>query len=110
MRTRSKYGNHRTVVDGIMFDSQREAVRWCELKLLQDAGEITSLSRQVPFVLAEAVVINGRKKPALRYVADFCYYDKGKAVVEDVKGHKTDVYRIKQHLLKSVHGIDIKEV
>lgn len=107
---RSKYGNTRTVVDGIWFDSQREAARWCELKLLERAGEIRNLSRQIEFVLAPAVKIGGRMKPALRYFADFAYHDKTGPVIEDAKGHKTDVYKIKRHLMATVHGILIREV
>lgn len=106
----SKYGNKRVMVDGVWFDSQREAKRYGQLKMMEKAGEISALTLQVYFTLAESVVLNGRKKPALRYVADFCYNtNDGFPVVEDCKGHKTAVYRIKQHLMKSIFGIDIKE-
>ena len=111
-RRHSKFGNRRTVVDGISFDSQKEAVRYCELKLLEKAGEIHGLDRQVWFVLAPGVHIKGasRKSPALRYRADFAYIEKdGTAVVEDVKGYRDAIYRIKRHLMKSVHNIDILE-
>lgn len=105
----SKYRNKKTVVDGITFDSQREANRWQELKMLTKVGRIRDLERQRVYHLAPAVIIGGRKKPSLRYNADFVYVDDltGKTVVEDVKGVKTDVFRIKQHLMKTVHGIDI---
>ena len=73
------------------------------------AGSIERLEREVVFVLAPAVVINGRKKPALRYVADFTYVRDGMKIVEDSKGVRTAVFRIKAHLMKSVHGIDILE-
>lgn len=65
-----------------------------------------------PFAGAPAVVIQGRKKRALRYVADFSYVDceTGEQVVEDVKGAVTDVWRIKQHLMATVHGIEVKEI
>jgi len=111
-RRTGKYHAVKTVVDDIKFDSKGEAKRYQELQLMLKAGEISEFSRQVPFVLAPAVVLNGRKKPALRYVADFVYCDKqGFQVVEDFKGGSplTDVFKIKRHLMKVVHGIDIFE-
>lgn len=108
--SRNKYGNRKVLVDNILFDSEREAVRYGELKLLERAGKITGLSLQVPFVLAPSVKINGKTKLALRYFADFCYQENGVPVVEDVKGRATDVFKIKRHLMMSVHGIAIKEI
>ena len=115
----SKYGNKRT--NG--FQSKREAKRAAALELLQKAGMISGLRTQVPFELAPSVVIQGRKRPPLRYFADFVYEElervaddlglanyKRHLIVEDAKGHVTDSYRIKRHLMKSVHGIDIREV
>lgn len=78
--------------------------------MLEQTGIIANLREQVVFVLAPSVIINGRKKPTLRYYADFVYDKDGETVVEDVKGHLTDVYIIKRHLMKSVWDIDIKEV
>jgi hypothetical protein len=112
MSRRNKYGARKVVVDGLKFDSQREAKRWHDLKWLEGSGIISQLERQVPYVLAPAVNLHGekRKKTALRYVADFRYFDAkaGHFVVEDAKGHETDVARIKRHLMKSVHGIDVR--
>jgi branched-subunit amino acid transport protein len=106
-----KYRNRKVARDGLSFDSQREADRWAELILLERAGEITDLRRQVPFVLAQAVRLGKRVKPALRYVADAVYTTAdGRVVVEDAKGVRTAVYRIKQHLMATVHGIEIVEV
>lgn len=106
----SKYRNKRINVNGIWFDSTREANRYGELKMLERAEEISCLRLQVPYTLAPEVVINGKKKRALTYVADFVYADKyGDVITEDCKGFKTDVYKIKRHLMKSVLGIDIKE-
>lgn len=84
--------------------------RYCHLKLLQRAGRISGLRCQVVFELAPAVRVQGRKRPALRYVADFVYREAGAAVdtVEDVKGKLTDAYRIKRHLM-AVLGFEIKE-
>ena len=108
----SKYSNKKTQVGDIVFDSKREARRYTQLLLLQRAGEITGLTLQVPFVLAPSVKFAGspRAKPALKYLADFVYSDvrSGCIVVEDVKGVQTEAFRIKLHLMKSVHGIDVK--
>jgi len=106
---RVKYNNVKTVIDGIKFDSKKEAKRYTELQLLAHQNLISDLRLQVPFVLAPSVVIGGRKKPAIRYIADFVYYDKGKQVIEDVKGVLTDVFRIKRHLMM-VQGNEIREV
>lgn len=105
----SKYRNQRCEFDGITFDSRRERDRWIQLCRERDAGEITELERQVVFVLADPVVINGRTKPALRYVADFVYERKGKTVIEDVKGVITAEYRIKRHLM-AARGLQIVEI
>lgn len=97
----SKYNSEKTERDGVVFDSKREAERYDELKLLQRAGEISELQRQVPFILQEGFRKNGYKFSPLKYVADFVYKDKnGKTVVEDVKGFATDVYRIKRKIFE----------
>ena len=107
---RRKYGNKPCEVGGESYRSQREAARHQELLLLQRVGEIAGLTREVTFVLADAVMIQGRKRPALRYVADFIYSTSdGAQVVEDCKGMRTEGYRIKRHLMRAVHGIEIKE-
>lgn len=105
-----KYRNRITWCDGIRFSSEAEANRYQQLKLLERGNRISSLKLQVAFELAPAVQINGRKKPALRYVADFTYIENDRLVVEDVKGVVTQVYAVKRHLMKSVHGINIREV
>lgn len=105
----SKYRNQKCESGGIKFDSKREMHRWHDLVQMQARGEISDLERQVPYVLAEPVVIGGRKRPALRYVADFVYEQGGETVVEDVKGRITEGYRIKRHLM-AARGITIKEV
>lgn len=106
----SKYRNQPVVIDGIRFDSKREGARYQQLKMMLAVGKISDLKRQVPYELAPAVLINGRVKPALKYVADFTYKESGKVVVEDVKGMLTDVYKIKRHLMLAIHGILIREV
>jgi len=103
----SKYHNKRVTVDGITFDSVKEASRWQELRLMERAGEITLLARQVKIEL----VPKSNLFRAVYYVADFVYVDKrtGKTVYEDVKGVRTDVYKLKKKLLYWRHGIEIKE-
>lgn len=105
-----KYANQPIEVDGIKFDSKAEARYWNILKTRQKAGEIKNVQRQVVFELAPAVKIGGRMRPPLRYIADFVFDEAGKIVVADVKGAVPDAYRIKRHLMKSVHGIDILEI
>lgn len=110
-KRRNKYGNRKTTVRGITFDSEREARRYCELVMLEKSGEITALSTQVKFILAPSVKIKGKTKPALRYYADFTYRDKkGDLIIEDSKGHASDAYKIKRHLMMSEFGIEIREV
>ena len=103
MKARAKYRNKKTVVDGIKFDSQREATRYSVLKIMQAAGVISDLRLQVPYVMT----VNGLK--ICKYVADFVYVDRGREVVEDVKGMKTPTYNLKKKLMKAVHGIEIQE-
>lgn len=101
----SKYRAIKTTVDGITFDSRKEAQRWCTLNLLQRAGEIRELKRQVPFILFEKSPY-GRE---IKYVADFTYYEGDKFVVEDCKGYRTDTYRLKRRILAEKYGYVIKE-
>jgi hypothetical protein len=110
---RAKYRSTPTTIDGQNYRSKREAGRHQALLLLQRAGKIAGLVREVPFVLAPKVKIEGedRARPALRYVADFVYSTaEGVTVVEDAKGFRTPVYRVKKHLMKTVHGVDVLEV
>lgn len=104
--SRSKYGNQKVVLDGIKFDSQKEANRYVELRYRKLAGEIKYLELQVVFELE----VKG--EVIASYVADFVYEEKGVMIVEDVKSpatRKNRVYRLKKKLMKSIHGIDIRE-
>lgn len=112
---RSKMGNVRVVLEtGEKFDSKAEHVRWVELKRRERLGLISELQTQVKFVLVPGAVIvtpeGSRKKPPIRYVADFQYRVGDQVIVEDVKGFKTAMYKIKQHMMKSLLGIDIIEI
>lgn len=101
----SKYGNIRNE----NYASKKEAVRAQQLKLMLQAGIITDLREQVVFEIAPSVIVAGRKRPVMKYIADFVYIEDGKQVVNDVKGMLTDVYKIKRHLMKSNLNIDILE-
>lgn len=106
----TKYKNFKVTVDGEKFDSRKEAGRWKELLLMQRAGLITDLNRQVHYLLIPAQFINGVcVERSVSYVADFVYKENGQLVVEDTKGLKTDVYIIKRKLMLSVYGIRIRE-
>ena len=106
----SKYRNKRVTIDGITFDSQREGRRYTELKLLEKAGYITDLKLQVPFELVPTQRKDGKViSRKVSYIADFTYMENGKYIVEDVKGCKTDVYRLKKALMMHVHGIEVIE-
>lgn len=107
----NKYHAKKTEVDGIKFDSQKEANRWCELKLLERAGAITELRRQVSFeVIPAGRKDDGSIERAVKYIADFVYREKGKLQVEDVKGVKTKEYIIKRKLMLEKYGITVREV
>lgn len=101
---RSKFGNQRTEEDGINFASKREAKRYQDLKLMERAGEISGLNLQVKM----PVTMNGVH--ICFYIADFAYSDKqGNAIVEDCKGFRTDVYKLKKKLVEAQYGIEIIE-
>lgn len=111
-RAGSKYRNQTVLCEDGRFDSKAEYAFWCQLKLLEREGRVANVRRQVVFELVPGVVLANRRRPPIRYVADFVYQDCQGAteVVADVKGMLTDVYRLKRHLMKAVHGIDIVEI
>lgn len=107
----SKYGNKKIVIDGEKFDSERESKRWKELLILQHIGEIKDLRRQVRFELQPSYKKNGKTIRAITYVADFTYFLNGKLVVEDSKGYRTEVYKLKKKLFEYKYPeLEIKEV
>lgn len=122
-----KYHSKKAVVDGIVFDSRKEARRYSELVLLEKAGAITGLRRQVKYVLIPAQrepdtrgVRGGIRQGKLlerevSYLADFVYEERDDSgdwhtVVEDVKGMRTKDYIIKRKLMLYRYGIKIREV
>lgn len=131
-KTGNKYGAKKIKdpATGYEFDSKAEFIRWCELRILERAGKITDLQRQVKFELIpaqreestevyKAGPQKGLPKPgpvlekACTYVADFTYYQDGEYIAEDVKGCKKgaayDLFVIKRKLMLLVHKIRIKE-
>lgn len=108
---KSKYGSRKVTIDGVTYDSLKEYHRFCDLKLMQRAGIITGLQRQVKYELLPTQRINGKviERP-VNYYADFVYKMDRQLVVEDVKGYKTPEYVIKRKLMLSVYGIQIHEV
>ena len=110
---RNKYKAKKAVVDGIVFDSRKEAKRYTELKKLEEMGSIRDLSLQVQFELIPSfeIVIDGkkRKRRRMEYIADFVYYINNTRIVEDVKGRKTEVYKIKKKIFEYKFKTTIKE-
>lgn len=127
--SKNKYKNRKIIINGKVFDSQKEYKRYCDLLLLEKAGAITDLQRQVKFVLIPAQYETyeryGKKGQRLKdgqrviekecaYYADFVYIENGKKVVEDTKGYKKgtayDLFTLKRKLMLSVHGIRVREI
>ena len=110
----SKYGARKVTYDSKTFDSQKEAQRYAELRLLERGKVISDLRLQVKFPLIPAQKDENGKviERAVNYIADFVYIDKktGHTVVEDTKGFKTKEYIIKRKLMLHIYGIRIREV
>ena len=108
----SKYRNIIVKSASGQFDSKKEFERFKQLQLLEEIGEIEDLQRQVRFVLITGRRwSDGKKHRDTVYVADFVYrLPNGEKVVEDVKGFRTPVYRLKRELMKDIYGIEIQEV
>jgi hypothetical protein len=108
MTTRTKYNNRKTNVDGIVFDSKKEAQRYGELKMREMVGDIIDLKLQVPF----GFTLPGDSKPVFKYIADFVYLDRtnGQFKIEDVKGFKTPLYKLKKKLIEKQFNIKIIEI
>lgn len=109
-RSKHKYRNNPIIIDGIRFDSTKEGHRWCELQTLQKAGVISELQRQVPYELQPSFYHNGKKIRPIQYVADFVYNEGNERIVEDVKGVKTQEYKLKKKMMLYIYGIEIHEV
>lgn len=109
----SKYHSKKVILDGIEFDSKKEAKRYSELKLLERAGQIKDLELQKVFELQPSFKKNNKTYRKTTYKADFCYFDneKGKYIVEDVKGFKTEVYKLKKKMFEyKYQDLELKEI
>ena len=115
----SKYHSKKTMMDGIKFHSKKEAMRYQQLKLMEKAGIICDLKMQVKYELIPAQYIDKKcVERAMTYYSDFEYYmlkkqgsaDVGQHIVEDVKGVRTEVYKIKKKLMLYKYGIHITEM
>lgn len=101
----NKFNAVKTTVGGLVFDSKGESQRYADLLLLQKAGQISGLKRQVPFRLEAGGQL------ICRYIADFQYIENGVAVTEDFKGSMavaTDLFRLKKRLMQVLLGIDVR--
>lgn len=110
---RSKYGNVKTEVNGVKYDSKKEARRAMELELMEKSGEIKNLERQKKYELQPGFMLAGHKIRPIVYIADFVYEKDGEIVVEDVKSdvtRKNQTYKLKKKMMMYVHGIEVKEV
>ena len=109
---KSKYNNIRVQYNDKWFDSKKEMRRYQQLELLQRAGKIKNLCCQVTYNLLPTTRIGGQTQRKTTYIADFVYWDieKDCEVIEDAKGMRTDVYKIKRKLMMVRHGIEVVEV
>lgn len=105
-----KYHNKKTEVDGILFDSKKEAGRYLVLKMMEETGEIRDLRRQVKYELIPKQRIDGKMKRPVYYIADFVYIKDDDLVVEDVKGYRTETYKLKRRLMLWKNGIEVREI
>ena len=109
----SKYKNKKVAINGKVFDSKKEAKRYCELIKLEQSGLIKDLETQKKFLLLDTFKKNGKMFKPIYYYADFVYFDiySKKTIVEDVKGVKTQVYKIKKKLFEFIYpNLTIKEI
>lgn len=98
----NKYKNIKAVISGIKFDSRKEGKRYTELKMMERCGLIKNLELQKPFELQPSFRKHNKTYRAIKYIVDFSYYDveREQIVVEDTKGFKTDVYKLKKKLFE----------
>lgn len=113
LKNQSKYFNKKVYFDNKKFDSKKEYKRYYELKLLEKANEIKDLQTQVEYELQPSFKKNGTTYRKISYIADFVYYDNrlNKWIVEDTKGFRTEVYKIKKKLFEYKYSdLTIKEI
>ena len=109
----NKYKNKKIYYDGIYFDSKLEKARYIQLKILEKAKEIKELRRQVTYVIQPSHKKNNKTIRSINYIADFVYYDlrKNKTIIEDTKGFKNEVYKIKKKIFEYKYpDLEITEI
>ena len=108
----SKYFSKKVLVDGYKFDSRKEANYYIQLKMLLRAGKIKDLELQKEYILQESFKLNNKTIRKITYKADFTFKttEDDKLHVVDVKGFKTEVYRLKKKLFEKRYGIEIEEI
>lgn len=108
----NKYHNKKVIYNGITFDSIKEKNRYIELKILERAGVIKELKLQYEFELQPAFTLNNKKIRKISYIADFYYFDNklNDYVVEDTKGMRTEVYKLKKKMFKYIYKKEITEL
>ena len=109
---RSKYYSKKVIIDGIKFDSKKEAEHYQKLKILLKQGIIKDLELQKEYLLQDKFKINGKTRRKITYRADFSYVscEDGRLHVVDVKGFKTELYKLKKKLSEYKYNIEIEEV
>ncbi len=96
---RHKYNAKKTMIDGIIFDSKREAEYYATLKIRVAAGEVEKFDLQPEFILQPAFTHNGKRIREIKYIADFrIFYPDERIEIVDTKGYKTKDYRLKKKL------------
>ena len=111
-RRRSKYYSKKIVIDGIKFDSKKEGEYYQKLKILEKKGLVKDLELQKEYILQDSFKINGKTRRKIAYRADFSYVstEDGRLHVVDVKGFRTDLYKLKKKLFEYKYGIEIEEI
>lgn len=103
---RNKYGAKKTTIDNIVFDSMKEARRYEQLKILQNAGKISELELQPSY----AIVLNDHKVCVVKLDFEYLDHATGQYITEDAKGLDTPVSKLKRKLVMAVHGVDVRLV
>lgn len=108
----NKYKNQKTIINNIKFDSKKEANRFVYLNMLLKANEIKDLELQKEFILQEAFDKNNKHYRKISYIADFYYFDlkRNRWIVEDIKGIRTEVYKLKKKLFEYKYDLEIEEI
>jgi len=106
VKKKPKYNNKKVIIDNITFHSTKEGKRYLDLKILLRVGKIFDLKLQPKFLLHDSFRYQGKTERKIHYIADFSYIENKKVIIEDVKGKKTEVYKIKRKMFLMKYVID----